>query len=385
MKKLASLVCVMLLVAFSCFAQKNYIISGQIAGLKDGSVLQLIEKSHNDNKPFNTATVKGGKFVFKGTQKDPRGVLMTIKNGYGSYPFILNNSKITMTGKAVATTVEGKDSYDFQIVTKGSPLTDQYVKKVSVRKELDQMYNAKSQKYSKLWDSYYAARKQKDSVLMKKIEQSEEYKAANEAEANFFKTVEQKYAQVIRDNKDSWWGPFLMEDLWNYFDDSAKPYYNMLSTTAKNSYYGKMVQKELFPTDFTGKPVPKFTLTDQDGKSITLAELGKGKKYTIIDFWASWCHPCRMEIPNFKKIYAAYADKGLQIISISIDKDEAAWKKALSEEKMAWPSYLDRNGVASLYNVRAIPAIFLIDAQGKLVSDKLRGESLADKLAELLK
>ncbi len=385
MKKLASLVCVMLLVTFSCFAQKSYIISGQIAGLKDGSVLQLIEKSHNDNKPFNTATVKGGKFVFKGTQKDPRGVLMTIKNGYGAYPFILNNSKITMTGKAVATTVEGKDSYDFQIVTKGSPLTDQYVKKVSVRKELDQMYNAKSKKYSKLWDSYYAARKQKDSVLMKKIEQSEEYKAANEAEANFFKTVEQKYAQVIRDNKDSWWGPFLMEDLWNYFDDTAKPYYNMLSTTAKNSYYGKMVQKELFPTDFTGKPVPKFTLTDQDGKSITLAELGKGKKYTIIDFWASWCHPCRMEIPNFKKIYAAYADKGLQIISISIDKDEAAWKKALSEEKMAWPSYLDRNGVASLYNVRAIPAIFLIDAQGKLVSDKLRGESLADKLAELLK
>jgi thiol-disulfide isomerase/thioredoxin len=247
------------------------------------------------------------------------------------------------------------------------------------------MYAEKDQKYSALWARYNSAKSKKDSLLVKQIEQSDEFKAANEAENNFFKTVEQKYTQAVRDNKDSWWGPFLMIDLWSYFDDSTKPVYNLLSTAAKNSYYGKMVKNELFPTDFTGKPVPQFKLKGNDGKEVTLAELCKGKKYIIFDFWASWCHPCRAEIPNFKKLYATYADKGLQIISISIDKDEAAWKKALAEEKMAWPSYLDRTDVATLYNIRAIPAIYLIDAQGKLISDKLRGESLANKLAELFK
>lgn len=385
MKKFVYFLCMVMFIALPCTAQRGYVITGQISGLKDGLIVQLVEKSHGDQKPFNTAAVRDGKFVFKGSQKDPRGVLLLVKDSYGSYPFILDNSKIVMTGKAVSTKTEGKDSYHFEISTKGSPLTDQYYRKVSVRNELGQMFDAKDKKYADVWKRYHSARNRKDTVLLKQIEQSEEYKAANEAEANFFKTVEQKYGQVFRDNKDSWWGPFLMVDLMNYFNESSKPYYNQLSVVAKNSYYGKMVQKELFPTDYTGKKVPQFKLKDNDGKLVSLAELCKGKKFVIFDFWASWCHPCRMEIPNFKKLYATYVDKGLQIISISIDKDEAAWKKALGEEKMAWPSYLDRTGVATLYNVRAIPAIYLIDAQGKLVSDKLRGESLASKLVELFK
>lgn len=385
MKKLIYLVCLMMLFAWSATAQNNYSITGRISGLKDGTVIQLYEKSHNEVKPFNTATVKGGVFVFKGSQKDPRGVLMLVKDAFGAYSFILNNSRMTMSGKANVTKVQGKDSYDFKIALKGSPLTDLYLKKIVLKSDLNKMYAEKDQKYSALWARYNSAKSKKDSLLVKQIEQSDEFKAANEAENNFFKTVEQKYTQAVRDNKDSWWGPFLMIDMWSYFDDSTKPVYNLLSTAAKNSYYGKMVKNELFPADFTGKPVPQFKLKGNDGKEVTLAELCKGKKYIIFDFWASWCHPCRAEIPNFKKLYATYADKGLQIISISIDKDEAAWKKALAEEKMAWPSYLDRTDVATLYNIRAIPAIYLIDAQGKLISDKLRGESLANKLAELFK
>jgi thiol-disulfide isomerase/thioredoxin len=375
----------MVLGALSCLAQNSYTINAQISGLKDGTVIQLVEKSHGDMKPFNTATVRGGKFSFKGVQKDPRGVRMVVKDAYGSYPFILNNSKITLTGNTTVSNENQKASYSFDIVAKGSSLTDLYLKKVSVRDELNKMYEEKNTKYADVWSRYRAARGKKDSLLVKQIEQSEEYKAANDAEANFFKTVEQKYTQVVRDNKDSWWGPFLMVDLWNYFDESSKQYYNILSAAAKNSYYGKMVYKELFPTDYTGKTIPQFKLKDNDGKIVAFAELCKGKKYIILDFWASWCHPCRKEIPNFKNLYAKYAEKGLQIISVSIDKDEAAWKKALNEEKMPWPGFIDRTEVANLYNVRAIPAIFLIDAQGKLISDKLRGETLADKLAELFK
>src|SRR5574344_1233814 len=186
MKKLVYFLCLIILGTISCVAQNNYTVTGQISGLKEGSVVQLFEKSHSDSKPFNSAEGKGGKFVFKGSQKDPRGVLLIVKDSYGAYPFILNNSKILLTGNAVVTNVEGKDSYSFKITAKGSPLTELYQKKVSVRGELNNMYEQKDKKYSAVWNRYYAARNKKDTVLMKQIEQSAEYKAANEAEAVFF-------------------------------------------------------------------------------------------------------------------------------------------------------------------------------------------------------
>ncbi|MBP9984636.1 MAG: TlpA family protein disulfide reductase, partial [Prevotella sp.] len=109
-------------------------------------------------------------------------------------------------------------------------------------------------------------------------------------------------------------------------------------------------------------------------------------KIFLVDFWASWCVPCRKEIPNLKNIYAANSKKGLEIISVSIDKNEAAWKKALEKEKLPWPNGIDKSGVDDLYHVQAIPAIFIVDAvSGKVIGENLRGEELAAKVTDLLK
>ena len=103
----------------------------------------------------------------------------------------------------------------------------------------------------------------------------------------------------------------------------------------------------------------------------------------LVDFWASWCNPCRKEIPNLKKLYTQYADRGFQIVSISIDKKEAEWTKALKEEQLQWPNFLDTEGIADIYKVKFVPTMYLIDAQGVMVGENLRGEALANKLAEL--
>ena len=109
----------------------------------------------------------------------------------------------------------------------------------------------------------------------------------------------------------------------------------------------------------------------------------EGKQYILIDFWASWCAPCRKEIPTLKRLYAEYAEKGFEIVSISIDKKEADWSKALEDEQMPWINYMDNNGIAKLYKVKSVPTMYLIDQNGVLIAENLRGEALVEKMAEI--
>ncbi|MGF7077074.1 AhpC/TSA family protein [Mucilaginibacter rubeus] len=134
-----------------------------------------------------------------------------------------------------------------------------------------------------------------------------------------------------------------------------------------------------------GGPAPVFTQVNPAGKRLSLADY-KGK-IVLVDFWASWCSPCRQEIPNLLSQYKMYKDKGFEILSVSLDNSRDKWLKALQQEGMTWPQVSDLNGnnnsVARLYGVSAIPATFLVDRDGKLISTNLRGEDLNHKLAEL--
>lgn len=136
-----------------------------------------------------------------------------------------------------------------------------------------------------------------------------------------------------------------------------------------------------------GGAAPAFTQVNPAGKPVSLAAY-KGK-IVLIDFWASWCSPCRQEIPNLVTQYKQYKDKGFEILSVSLDNSRDKWLKAVQQEGMAWPQVCDLNGqnnsVAKLYGVSAIPATFLVDRNGNLIQTGLRGEDLNKKLAELFK
>src|SRR5690606_5422852 len=108
-----------------------------------------------------------------------------------------------------------------------------------------------------------------------------------------------------------------------------------------------------------------------DKKDANLAQLIKENKYTLIDFWASWCQPCRKAIPALKELYGEMNSKGLQIVSISIDKKEADWLKAETEEQLKWPSYLDKGSTSPAWKIRTIPAMFLVDDKGVVVAENV--------------
>ncbi|MDR1937770.1 MAG: AhpC/TSA family protein [Tannerellaceae bacterium] len=136
-----------------------------------------------------------------------------------------------------------------------------------------------------------------------------------------------------------------------------------------------------------GKPAPDFSLPDPEGNIVSLSgRLGKG--YILLDFWASWCGPCRRENPNIVKNYNEYKDKGFDVFSVSLDKTKEAWIKGIEEDQLTWTHVSDvlfwDSAPAKLYGIRAIPANFLVDKDGIIVAKNLRGEELGKTLAELL-
>lgn len=357
--------------------RETFTLKGSLEGLPDGTVLQLVPYAHHDEPVFAETMVNGGKFAFEGKVTEPLLVQLKMKDTYGQVMLMLENRDITVEGSAKQDGVGQGNTpiYDFSATVKGSPLTDRYKKLYSVRDSLDAVRTAFNKRYGHIIS---CSDPKKRAELMK----TEEYKAMEKEDLEFFHTVENTFNKVILDNKDSYWGPLMMIAFTSYLTPDQKDTYEQFSDAAKNSRYGKLVYEEIYPAGKIGQAVQPFTVKGADGKEVTLQSLIAGKKYVLIDFWASWCGPCRKEIPNLKNLYGKYAAKGFDIISISIDKDNAAWQKALKEEGLKWPNFRS-NEVASLYRVKAVPTMYLIDGNGVLVGLDLRGQALADKLKEL--
>src|SRR5690606_7847244 len=137
-----------------------------------------------------------------------------------------------------------------------------------------------------------------------------------------------------------------------------------------------------------GAVAPGFSAPTPDGDLLALSDVTSKSKLTLVDFWAAWCRPCRMENPNIVSVYEKYKDKGFNVLGVSLDNKAEDWKRAIEADGLLWNhiSNLQRfqDPIARLYNINAIPAAFLLDENGVIVARDLRGPALEEKVAELL-
>lgn len=390
MKKLI-FACLLCVLVCSCNS-RQYKVEGNVTGLDDGTIVQLVPMSHDDEQPIAEATVTGGKFTFEGIVGDslpmPICVNLMVKDSYGAVSLMLEKGTVAIDGKVTKGEPDenGMCNYNWEVNVKGGAENEKLNGYKAARAELDKQFNDYHEQYAQVVSQYNQARVAKDSIKVKQIEMTDEFKAFDQAEKAFFTHVEETYNGIIEENEDTYWGPMMAIYLMSYFTAENKPMYDSFSPEAQQSWYGKKMLDEIFPGGEPGDKAKEFKVKGDDGKELTLADLAKGKKVLLVDFWASWCGPCRKEIPNVKKQYELYKDKGFEVVSISIDQNEAAWRKALEQEQLQWPNFLDTMGAANAYKVRSIPAMFLLNAEDLTViasGENARGKALAQKLAEI--
>lgn len=373
-----------------CMAAQNTHISVSVSNVPEGSEFYLaIGATHSDEDPIQTATVKNGKLDFAFDSEGIRLYNIISKNPSGVIGVMADKGdNVSVEATAKTQEAQGRTYYRFgDPKVTGSASHAEYEKKIAVRSELNDMYGKYHEDNKEVLDKLNAV--QRGSEEAKAIMQSDAYKKFSADEANFFSTVETKYDELFSSNKDTWWGPFLMLDVMSYIPQGYDSVYSTFSKEAQESFYGKILKDQIVPASGVGSIVPDFKFVDHaSGKTLSLYECLKGKKYVILDFWALWCGPCRKEIPNFKSQYELYKDKNFDIVSISADEKEAAWIKALDEEQLPWANGRDTDkSIGKLYKVQYYPTVYLLDSKGKVIAkdNDVRGENLRNMLKDLLK
>ena len=347
----------------ACQKEAGYKIEGNIKGLNDGEVI-LKHKRDGQWTRMDSTKAEDGKFTFSGNMASPEMSAVTVDT-IGAFKLFLENSDIKITGSA--------DSLN-SLNIKGSAIHDKYA-------DFQGSIGQYDQEISNLYQEYKSAKQKGNDKRAKEIE--DEYQAVSENKIEYIK-------KFVKDHTSSVISPYVTSRyLLPYIKFSElDSTYKALDTAVKKSRYAQKIKdrRDLLKRVQVGKPFIDFTLPNPEGKPLTFSDY-VGDGYVLLDFWASWCNPCRKENPNLVENYKKYKDQGFEIFGVSLDKNKEAWKRAIEQDNITWPQASDlkgwNNSVSQKYGVMSIPSNVLIDKEGKIVAKDLRGKELEQKLKEI--
>ena len=362
MKKLAFLFMAGGLALTACNNEPAYKIAGTVEGIEDGEVVYLQEPKGRELVKLDSAVVTNGSFTFQGRQDSAKYCYINHPASEIWIDLFLENGNINAVladeGQAVGT--PNNDIYQT------------YKNNFSaMQKELGEMYQ-KARTDSTLTDA------QREEI-MAQIEAKDE-----EGINMVYNTIVENIATPV--------GIMLLPNYAAAFElDKQEALANQIPEAYKsNERIARFINSvEVAKKTAVGQKFIDFTMNNPEGKEVKLSDFISKNKYTLVDFWASWCGPCKAEMPNVVAAYKEFNKKGFGIVGVSLDNDEAKWKAAIKDWGMTWPMMSDLKGWqcegASLYGVRSIPSTVLIDQEGTIIARNLRGEAIKEKLNELLK